>query len=117
MSDPIEVALIRQDDGGSCDNSGVQPDPERTVGQVVCQRQDDGSTVVSVSCTLKPDHSYNFFLKCVRLLGTFRTDDEGIAAAKYVFNTGEAGNDYAFDCYTEQPVPGDIYQSCTVRMG
>jgi hypothetical protein len=116
MSDPIEVSLIRQDDGGDCQNSAVPNDPDRTVGSVMCQRQDDGSTVVSINCSLKADRTYNFFLKCVRLLGTIATDDEGVGYGKFVFNTGEAGDVYAFDCYTEQPVAGDIYQSCTVRM-
>jgi hypothetical protein len=116
MSDPVEAHLIRQDDGGDCQNSGVPDDPDRTVGTIVCQRQDDGSTVVSVDCTLTANRTYNFFLKCVRLLGTITTGDEGIGFGKFVFSSSEVGDVYAFDCYSEQPVPGDIYQSCTVHM-
>ena len=41
-------------------------------------RQQDGTTVVKVGMTVKPDTTYHFFLKCVRLLGDIRTDDEGI---------------------------------------
>lgn len=116
MSDPVEVYLIPQDDGGDCQNTQVPNDPDKAVGTVTCQRQDDGSTVVAINATLRPDTSYNFFLKCVRLLGQLKTGDEGTCAGKFLFNTDEVGNVYAFDCYQEQPIPGDIYQSATVTI-
>lgn len=116
MSNPVEVYLIPQDDGGDCQNTKVPNDPNLAVGTVVCQRQDDGTTVVAVEATLRPDKTYNFFLKCVRLLGTLQTGDEGSCAAKFLFNTNEVGPVFAFDCYQQPPVSGDIYQSATVTI-
>jgi hypothetical protein len=117
MSDQVEVFLLPLDDGGDCQNSNVPNDPDKAVGTVVCQRQDDGSTVVAVNATLRPDRSYSFYLTCVRLLGVLQTGDEGSCSAKFVFSTGEVGPTYAVDCYEEPPVSGDIYQSATVNIG
>lgn len=116
MSDPVEVYLIQQDDGGDCINSIVPNDPDRAVGTVTCQRQDDGTTVVAIAATLHPDKTFDFYLKCVRLLGTLTTDDDGVCAAKFLFNTSEAGSTFAFDCYEQPPVLGHIFQSATVTM-
>lgn len=116
MTNQVEVYLLRLDDGGDCQNTNVPNDPNKAVGTVFCQRQDDGSTVVAVNATLGPDRSYNFFLKCVRLLGVLQTGDEGACSAKFQFGPGEAGASFAFDCYQEPPVSGDIYQSATVKL-
>jgi hypothetical protein len=116
MSDPVEVYLIPQDDGGDCQNSQVPNDPDKAVGTVTCQRQGDGTTVVLVEATLRPDKTYDFYLKCIRLLGQLQTGDEGTCAGKFMFNDNEAGNTYAFDCYEQPPVSGDIYQSVTVNI-
>jgi hypothetical protein len=42
-------------------------------------RGHDRKTSVKVAITAPPDTTYHFFLKCVRILGNVKIDDEGIA--------------------------------------
>lgn len=110
----VEVSLIRQD-SSDCVNSTVPNDPDLRVGSVIVVRNDDGTTTVVVDATLTPDTAYNFYLKCVRQIGSFTTGDEGTGGGKFSFNTDETGATFAFDCYGDPQVPGDIYQACTVN--
>ena len=72
-----EVSLVRQD-VADCPNDNVSDqDPSRVGGTVILMRNTDGTTTVKVGITAAPNTRYNFFLKCVRILGTVQTYDEG----------------------------------------
>ena len=77
-------------------------------------RQQDGTIVVKVGMTVKPDTTYHFFLKCVRLLGDIRTDDEGIGQAVFTFQTNSVGAVFGFDIYPDGAPPGNKFQSVQV---
>jgi hypothetical protein len=110
-----QVSLVRQD-FSDCSNSNVSDqDPSRLGGTVWVTRGADGITRVKVAMTVKPNTSYHFFLKCVRLLGDIKTYDEGEGNAEFEFPTNSVGNAYAFDMYPEGAPPGNKYQSVQVR--
>ena len=67
------------------------------------------------SITAKPNTTYHFFLKCIRLLGDIKTWDEGEGQAEFSFSNGESGNVFAFDMYPEGAPPGNKYQSVQVK--
>jgi hypothetical protein len=110
-----EVSLVRQDQS-DCQNGNVSDqDPSLLGGIAYVRRGSDGTTSVKVGITAKPNTSYHFFLKCVRILGDIKTGDEGTGEAEFSFRTNEVGNVYAFDMYPEGAPAGNKYQSVQVK--
>jgi hypothetical protein len=110
----VEVALVRQDQS-DCTNSDVSDkDPSLLGGTVWVNRKPDGITSVKVSITAKPNTTYRFFLKCVRLLGDITTHDEGDGNGAFEFPTNAVGPVFAFDMYPDGAPSGNKYQSVQV---
>jgi hypothetical protein len=110
-----EVSLVRQD-FSDCPNDNVSDqDPSRVGGTVALMRNNDGTTTVKVDITAAPNTKYNFFLKCVRILGTVQTHDEGEGEAQFSFRTDETSNVYAFDMYPDGAPAGNKFQSVQVK--
>ena len=110
------VSLVLQD-FSDCTNANVNDDNKiLTRGQVsVVRNTDNGTTAVKIGITAKPDTTYHFFLKCVRLLGDIKTDDEGIGETVFTFQTSSVGPVFAFDMYPEGAPAGNKYQSVQVH--
>lgn len=110
-----EVPMVRQD-FSDCQNASVSAqDPSRIGGSVFLKRGNDGKTQVKVVITASRDTRYHVFLKCVRLLGDIKTDDEGTGIGVFSFGTGETGATYAFDMYPEGAPAGNKFQSVQVK--
>jgi hypothetical protein len=110
-----EVSMVRQD-FSDCPNDNVSDkDASLVGGTVILTRNNDGTTTVKVGITAAPNTKYNFFLKCVRVLGTVQTYDEGEGEAQFSFRTDETGNVYAFDMYPDGAPAGNKFQSVQVR--
>ena len=110
-----EVYLIRRD-SSDCTNSDVSPNDPNIGGTVWLTQKNDGNTSIKVAVTLDPNQTYHFFLKCVRLLGDIKTQDEGEAIVTFEFPTKDAGSTYAFDMYPEGAPSGKKYQSVQVKL-
>ncbi len=111
----IATALIRQDQS-DCTNSNVNAnDSTRRGGTVWVYRNPNGNTDLTIAISAKPNTTYHFFLKCVRLLGDIKTYDEGEGMATFSFPTSSVGNVYAFDMYPEGAPPGNKFQSGQVK--
>ena len=111
----VKVSMVRQDfsdcqNGNVNDNGGLL-----TSGTAWLLRNNDGTTTVKVGISVAPDTTYHFFLKCVRLLGDIKTDDEGTGEAVFTFQTNEVGLVYGFDMYPEGAPAGNKFQSVQVR--
>ena len=107
-----EVSMVRQD-FSDCPNANVgDQDPSRVGGTVILLRNNDGTTTVKVWITGTPNTKYNFFLKCVRILGTVHTYDEGEGEAHFSFRTDEASNAFAFDMYPDGAPAGNNSRAC-----
>jgi hypothetical protein len=108
------VGLVPQD-FSDCTNGNVVDNGNWTKGGLAyVSRNTGGTTTVKVSATLTPNMTYHFFLKCVRLLGDIKTDEEGLANAEFSFQTNSVGNVFAFDMYPEGAPAGNKYQSVQV---
>jgi len=108
------VYLVWQD-FSDCQNGNVpNTDGPNVGGFVKVIRGTDGNTQVAVALTGKPNTSYHFFLKCVRILGDIQTGDEGIGTGLFSFRTNETGNVFAFDSYPEGAPAGNKFQSSQV---
>jgi hypothetical protein len=111
----LQISLVRQD-FSDCTNSDVNTnDPSRIGGTVWVNRNANGHTDLVVAISAKPNTTYHFFLKCVRLLGDITTYDEGEGKAMFSFPTNSVGNVYAFDMYPEGAPAGNKYQSVQVK--
>ena len=109
-----QVYLVRQD-ASNCQNSDVRNvDSPLVGGNVWVSRVANGNTDVKVAMTARPNTTYHFFLKCIRLLGDISTDSEGVAVVSFSFPTSSVGNVYAFDMYPDGAPPGNKYQSAQV---
>jgi hypothetical protein len=110
-----EVFLVRQDES-DCTNTTVPSGYSPNVGGTLSlTRGSDGNTTVKVAMTVSHDTTYHFFLKCVRQLGDITTGDEGTGVATFTFPTNSVGSTYAFDMYPEGALPGNKFQSATVK--
>jgi hypothetical protein len=69
---------------------------------------------MKIAMTAKPNKTYQFFLKCVRVLGSIATDDERVAIVTFACPTNSVGDAYAFEMYPEGAPPGNRYQSAQV---
>ena len=113
-ADQRQVYLVRKDTA-DCSGSDVPNVNSPFIGgNIWVTRLNDGTTGVKVAMTAKPNTTYHFFLKCVRLLTDITTDDEGVANVSFAFPTNLVGAIYAFDMYPEGGPPGDKYQSAQV---
>jgi hypothetical protein len=109
-----QVFLVRKD-ASECSGSDVpNVDSPLVGGNVVVTRLGDGTTSVKVAMTAKPNTTYQFFLKCVRVLGNITTDEEGVAIVTFGYPTNSVGNAYAFEMHPEGAPPGNRYQSAQV---
>ena len=114
--DPVREAYLMRQDFSDCGNADVTgSNPTGIGGMVRVKRGTDGVTRVMVAMTAKPNTTYHFFLKCVRILGDIKTWDEGEGQADFSFSNSEAGNVFAFDMYPEGAPPGNKYQSVQVK--
>jgi len=110
-----EVSLVRQDQS-DCQNSNVSNrDPSLVGGTAWVVRGSDGTTKVKVAISAKPNTTYHFFLKCVRVLGDIKTFDEGEGQGEFSFPNNDSGTTFAFDMYPEGAPPGNKYQSVQVK--
>jgi hypothetical protein len=108
------VSMVQQDQS-DCENSTVRDQYAEIGGSAFVLRGSDGTTAVKVRITAKPNTTYHFFLKCVRILGDIKTRDEGAGEAEFTFRTNEVGNVYAFHMYPEGAPRDNMYQSVQVR--
>jgi len=112
----VTVPLVRQD-YGSCTSDDVSAnDPAAIGGSVTVFRRSNGATEVLAHLAGKtaPNTTYEFYLKCVRKLGTIRTDGNGRGDGSFDFPPNAAGSALAFDMYPEGAPSGNRYQSLPV---
>jgi hypothetical protein len=110
-----EVSLVRQDQS-DCTNANVSgSDPSLIGGTAWVVRQPDGNTSVKVGIVAAPNTKYQFFLKCVKILGNITTEDEGSGEGTFTFPTNSVGSVYGFDMYPDGAPPGNKYQSVQVK--
>lgn len=111
----VEVYMIRQN-SSDCNNSNVNANnPSLIGGTAWVVRQDSGNTTVKVAITASPNTSYDFYLKCVKQLGTIVTQDEGEGVGLFEFVTSSVGSVYGFDMYPNGAPPGNVFQSVQVK--
>jgi hypothetical protein len=109
-----QVFLVRKD-VSECSGTDVpNVDSPLVGGNVVVTRLDDGTTSAKVAMTAKPSTTYQFSLKCVRVLGNITTDEEGVAIVTLAYPTNSVGNVYAFEMHPEGAPPGNRFQSAQV---
>ena len=110
------LGYLVQQDFSDCQNNNVREgNPSNMGGKVAVDRGSDGKTSVKVAMTAARLTTYHFFLKCIRILGDIKTDEEGIAEAEFTFPTSEAGNVFAFDMYPEGAPAGNKFQSTQIK--
>jgi hypothetical protein len=103
--------LVRQD-MSDCDNQNVNAsDPSLIKGTVGLVKNQDGSMLAKVGITGTPNTRYNFYLKCVRQLGTIQTYDEGAGEGLFMIPPGTARNIITFDMYPDGAPGGNKFQS------
>jgi hypothetical protein len=112
----VTVALVRQDEG-SCTNDNVSDVGSAVVGgSVTISRESTLSTIAGIKLAgVSPNTNYRIYLKCVRQLGTLRTDADGNAGRTVDFLTDTAGAEYALEIYPEGAAPGTKLQSLTLK--
>jgi hypothetical protein len=111
-----QVYLVRQD-SSDCTNTTVPSGDSPNVGGNLWLTRDPatGNTTVKIAMTASPDTAYNFYLKCVKQLGTITTGDEGEGFAEFTFPTNSVGATYGFDMYPNGAPSGNKFQSATVN--
>lgn len=112
----VTVALVRQDED-SCTNDKLSDAGSAAVaGSVTVSRESNTTSTAAIRLAgVSPNTSYRIFLKCVRQLGTLRTDAEGNAGRTVDFPTGATGPAFAFEIYPEGEAPGTKLQSLTFK--
>lgn len=112
----LTVALVRAD-GGSCSNDSISDAPPTPLGgSVTVSRETENTTLAGIKLAgAAPNTSYRIFLKCVRQLGTLRTDADGNGGRTVSFNTELAGPSYAFEVYPDEGAAGTRLQSLTLK--
>ena len=110
------VALVRQDEGG-CTNENVSDTGSAAVaGSVTVSRETEATSTAAIRLAgVSPDTNYRIYLKCVRQLGTLRTDGKGSAGRTVDFPTDSTGPAFAFEVYPEGAAPGAKLQSLTFK--
>ncbi len=112
----VTVALVSQDEG-SCGNEAVADAGSGPVsGSVTVARATEESSTAGIRVIgLSPNTSYRVLLKCVRQLGTLRTDDKGNGGRTFDFPNSAVANAYAFEIAPEGDKPGTKLQSLSFR--
>ena len=112
----VTVALVAGDDG-TCSNDNVADNgPAPAGGSVTVSRATEESSTAGIRLSgAAPNTSYRVFLKCVRQLGTLRTDASGNAGRTVDFPTAAAGEVYAFEVSPEGAAAGGKLQSLSFR--
>jgi hypothetical protein len=111
----VTVALVRQDEG-SCGNETVVDGGSAPVGSVTVARATEESSTAGIRLVgLSPNTSYRILLKCVRQLGTLRTDGKGNGGRTVDFPNSAVANVYAFEIAPEGDAPGTKLQSLPFR--
>jgi len=112
----VTVALVRQDEG-SCANENVVDNGSAIVaGSVTIAHATEESSTAGIRLVgLAPNTSYRILLKCVRQLGTVRTDADGNAGRTVDFRNSIAGDVYAFEIAPEGDQPGIKLQSLSFK--
>jgi hypothetical protein len=112
----VTVALIRQDEG-SCGNETVVDNGAAPIsGSVTVARATEESSTAGIRLVgLSPNTSYRILLKCIRQLGTLRTDDKGNGGRTVDFPNSAVANVYAFEIAPEGDAPGTKLQSLPFR--
>lgn len=109
----MTVPLVRQDDA-NCTNDDVSAkERAATGGSVTVFRRSNGTTDVLVHLAggASPNTTYEFYLKCIRKLGSVRTDGNGNGDASFDFLPETTGSTLAFDMYPQGAPSGSRYQS------
>ncbi len=112
----VTVALVRQDEG-SCSNENVVDNGSAAIGgSVTVSPESSIATIAGIRLVgVSPNTSYRIFLKCVRQLGTLRTDASGNAGRTVDFPTDAAGAVYAIELFPEGAPAGSKLQSLSLR--
>lgn len=112
----VTVALVRQD-AESCTNEDVSDKGSEPVfGSVTVARATEESSTAGIRLAgAAPNTSYRISLKCVRQLGTIRTDDAGNGGRTVDFPNAAAGQTYAFEIAPDGAAPGTKLQSLSFR--
>ena len=112
----VTVALVRQDDG-SCGNENVVDSGSAVVaGSVTVARATEESSTAGIRLVgLAPNTSYRILLKCVRQLGTVRTDADGNAGRTVDFPNSAAGPVYSFEISPEGDSTSNKLQSLSFK--
>jgi hypothetical protein len=112
----VSVSLVLQD-FSDCTNANVQDNHGGAPGGTVwIVRKGDGSTDFKVGISATPLTTYNFYLKCVRQLGTIKTDEDGSGEGIFSVPAGGVGGVFAFDMYPDGAPAGNKFQSMQVRL-
>jgi hypothetical protein len=113
--DVRDVSLVLRD-FSDCSNADVSAEDKSFVaGGASVQRRPDRTTVIIVDLLARPNTTYHFFLKCVRLLGDLTTQADGSGTATFRLQTSETGDIFAFDMYPEGAPLGNKFQSVQVN--
>lgn len=112
----VTVALVRQDEG-DCSNEKVSDAGGAAVGGSVTVYSESraASTAAIRLAGLAPNTSYKIFLKCLRQLGTLRTDANGNAGRTVSFPTDGPGPVFAFEVTPEGDAAGTKLQSLSFK--
>lgn len=112
----VSVSMVQQD-FSDCTNANVQDNHGAAPGGTVwIVRNGDGSTGLKIAISGTPLTTYNFYLKCVRQLGTIKTDEDGSGEAAFAIPSGGVGQVFAFDMYPNGAPAGNKFQSVQVRL-
>lgn len=108
----VTVALVRQDDD-SCTNENVTDSGSSAIsGSVTVAHATETSSTAGIRLVgLSPNTNYRIMLKCVRQLGTVRTDADGNGGRTFDFPIGAAGAVYSFEVSPEGVPPGSKLES------
>lgn len=110
------VSLVLQD-FSDCTNSNVKDSGGAAPGGTSwIVKNGDGSVGIKVAISATPLTTYNFYLKCVRQLGTIATDEDGAGSGTFTVPSGGVGQVFAFDMYPNGAPAGNKFQSVQVRL-
>jgi len=111
------VATLVRQDFSDCQNTTVNThNPSLNDGAVIVFRGADGKTYVKTVLEKgTPNTKYDFYLKCVKGLGSLTTDAKGKGVADFEFETSIVGPEFAFDMYPGGAPLGNKFQSTTVK--
>ena len=120
-ADPVQnglsVALVRKDFTADCYNGEVTTTDLSTIGGSVYLVRSNGAISASVSISHgTPNTSYDFYLKCVRGLGSVVTNGDGAGSGVFQFGPGDVGPVFGFDMYPSGAPLGNKFQSVQAKL-